>query len=467
MSTGTGWSYAEALAWLEAHVNLEAVVAGRPEPSLDRMRRLCALMGDPQAAFPVVHLTGTNGKGSTARMITALLAGRGLTVGTYTSPDLEGVNERIALTQGHIDAPAAGSGRAGPVPAPSMEPIADDDLAAVLEAVAALEGLLDSQLTRFEILTAAAFRWFADVAVDAAVVEVGLGGLYDATNVADGQVAVVTNVSLDHTDVLGPELAGIAAEKAGIVKPGSVLVLGETSDALAAVFRRAGAGRTVEIDRHFGVRADRAAVGGRLVSLRTSTGEYDDVYLPVHGAHQATNAALAVAAAEAFFGGPLPDDVVSEAFGGLRLPGRMEVMGRHPLVLLDGAHNVAGAKAAAATVAEEFAGDGGLIAVVGMLQGRDAAEMLVALGLETARLIVACPAPSPRSQPAAAIAAAARSLGVAAVEAASVPGAVEAALAEAGEDDRVLITGSLYVVGAARTVLRSRDGDVRSAPADL
>lgn len=489
MSPAVGWSYAEALEWLDGHVNLEAVVAGRPEPSLDRMRQLCGLMGDPQASYPVIHLTGTNGKGSTTRMITALLAARGLAVGTYTSPDLERVNERLAVTQGHIDAfeddeaqdddegedrepeheegpadirigePAidesAGNATVPAAPVLVPVPIADDELAAVLHAVAGLGPLLDSPLTRFEILTAAAYRWFADEAVDVAVVEVGLGGLYDATNVADGQVAVVTNVSLDHTDILGPRLEDIAAEKAGIVKPGSTLVLGETSDLLGRVFRAAGADHVWELGRHFGVSADRAAVGGRLVSLRTPTGEYDDVFLPVHGAHQSTNAALAVAAAEAFFEGPLPDDVVTEAFAGLRLPGRMEVMGRHPLVLLDGAHNVAGARACAATVAEEFGGDHGVIAVVGMLQGRDPAEMLDALGLASARLVVACPAPSPRARPAADVAAGARALGVDAVEAATVADAVDKALSAAGDDDRVLIAGSLYVVGAARTALRA------------
>lgn len=511
------WTYADALAWLDHHVNLEAVVAGRPEPSLDRMRRLCEVMGDPQSAFPVIHLTGTNGKGSTARMITALLAARGLTVGTYTSPDLERINERLAVTLGHIaafaepeadgnpfdqaddqpddepddeadggpdrdadadtddetdgetDDTAHRAGGAPPVPhangtagldrvPPTPEPIADDELAAVLEAVAGLEELLDSPATRFEILTAAAFRWFADEAVDVAVVEVGLGGLYDATNVVDGEVAVVTNVSLDHADILGPGLADIALEKAGIIKPGSTLILGETSEALAPVFREAGAARVWELGRHFGATADRAAVGGRLVSLRTPGGEYDDVYLPVHGAHQAANAALALTAAEAFFAAPLPEDVVTEGFAGLRLPGRMEVMGRRPLVLIDGAHNMAGARAAAATIAEDFGvtesgGERGIVAVVGMLQGRDPAEMLRALGLATASLVVACPASSPRSLPAADVAAAARSLGVEAVEAASVAEALDVALASAGEDDRVLVTGSLYVVGAARSVL--------------
>ncbi|HET7487644.1 MAG TPA: Mur ligase family protein [Acidimicrobiales bacterium] len=457
------WTLGEALAWLEDHVNLEAAVAGRMEPDLSRMRRLCALMGDPERAYPVVHVTGTNGKGSTTRMVTALLAASGLAVGMYTSPDLEGVNERLAVAHGHIDAlvedgeaDAADEDKEteprvlGPVPIPG------DDLATVLEAVAALEPLVDGRPTRFEVLTAAAFRWFADSAVDAAVVEVGLGGLYDATNVVDAQVAVVTNVSFDHEDVLGPTLEGIAAEKAGIVKPGSTLVLGVTDDTLAPVFLGAGAERAWQLGRHFGATADRVAVGGRLVSLRTPAAEYDDVYLPVHGAHQVANAAVAVAAAEAFFGGPLAPDVVAEAFAGLRLPGRMEVMGRRPLVLLDGAHNVAGARAAAATVAEEFPGDQGVVAVVGMLRGRDPAHMLSALGLDHARLVVACPAPSPRTVPAAEVAAAARALGVEAQEVSGVGEAVELALAAAGEDDRVLITGSLYVVGAARSVLRRR-----------
>ena len=456
-----GWTAGEAKVWLEDHINLEAIVAGRMEPTLERMRRLCALMGDPQAAYPVVHLTGTNGKGSTTRMVTALLAAQGLAVGTYTSPDLEGVNERLARTQGHIDAYDEGQGEVAAAedrPLPTPEPIGDDDLAAVFESIAGLEGLVEGRPTRFEVLTAAAFQWFADSAVDAAVVEVGLGGRYDATNVADGQVAVVTNVSLDHEDIIGPGLAQIAREKAGIVKPGCSLVLGDVGEDLAPVFREAGAERIWELGRHFGVIADRVAVGGRLVSLRTPAGEYEDLFLPVHGAHQAANAALAVAAAEAFFAAPLPDDVVAEAFAHLRLPGRMEVLARRPLVVLDGAHNVAGARAAGATLTEEFGGTDGFIAVVGMLQGREPEAMLAALGLDAARLVIATPAPSPRTLSAAEVAGAARALGVDALVVDSVGEAVDAALRVAGEDDRVLVTGSLYVVGAARTALRARLG---------
>src|SRR5918998_2260078 len=211
----------DALAYLAGHVNLEREVAAPAAARrLDRVRRLVELMGDPQHTYPVIHITGTNGKGSVARMVTALLVARGLRTGTYTSPHLERLNERMAH---------------------NGEPIPDADLAEVIGAVAELEPLLDSPPTHFEILTSAAFRWFADVAVDVAVVEVGLGGRWDATNVADGQVAVLTNVSLDHAETIGPALEDIATEKAGIVKPGSTFVLGETNPALLGIFREAGA----------------------------------------------------------------------------------------------------------------------------------------------------------------------------------------------------------------------------------
>lgn len=432
------WDLARALEWLEDHVNLEGRDAGQvASPTLDRARRLTELMGDPQDAYPVIHLTGTNGKGSTARMTTALLMAKGLTVGTYTSPDLERVNERLAW---------------------DGEPIADADLAEVLGAVAALEPLMEHRPWRFDILTAAAFRWFADVAVDAAVVEVGLGGAYDATNVATGRVAVVTNVSLDHAEVIGPGLTDIAREKSGIVKPGATLVLGETDEELAAIFRAARASQVLERNRDFGCRLNRPAHGGRLLDLYTPGGEYPEVFLPLHGAHQGDNAACALAAAEAFFGAPLDPTVVAEALASVRSPGRMEVVGRRPLCLLDGAHNPAGAKAAAATLAEEFGGVHGHVVVMGLLRGRDPTEMLGALDLARVTAVVACRPPSPRALAPAMVAAAARALGVPAEVVAAVPDAVHRGLALAGPDDLVLVTGSLYVVGQARTALLSPGG---------
>jgi dihydrofolate synthase/folylpolyglutamate synthase len=426
---------AGALAYLDEHVNLETDVSARAASKrLDRVGRLVELMADPQRAYPVVHLTGTNGKGSTARILTALLVAKGLSVGTYTSPHLESFNERIAW---------------------NGESISDAAFVEIIDVVASIERVMDDAPTVFEILTAAAFRWFADVAVDVGVIEVGLGGKWDATNVADGQVAVVTNVSLDHAETIGPTLADIATEKAGIIKPGSTLVLGETDPVLAEIFRAAGAAEVWERDRDFACEDNLPAHGGRLLDMRTPGASYHDVYLPLYGAHQGDNAAIAVAAAEAFFGMPLEQEVVEEAFAGVRVPGRLEVIGRQPLVVLDGAHNPAGAAAAADAIAGAFSGLTGKLMVIGLLQGKDPIEMLGALDARTARVVVACPAPSPRSLPPGEVAAAARALGLESETAGSVPEALARALAMASADDLVLITGSLYVVGAARAALTS------------
>lgn len=423
----------EALAWLEAHVNLEAIMRGRRDaPTLERIRELESAMGDPHRAYPVVHITGTNGKGSVARMVTTLLMARGLSVGTYTSPDLQRVNERLAW---------------------NGAPVSDEDLAALLTALADLEDLMDDAPHRFDLLTAAAFRWFADLAVDAAVVEVGLGGTWDATNVVEASVAVVTNIELDHQEILGPTRTEIATDKAGIVKPGSTLVLGETDPELLPIFARTPAALTWQRGRDFGWANGRLAHGGRVADLRTPGALYEEVFVPLHGAHQADNAAVALAAAEAFFAAPMPDDLVREAFAATTSPGRMEVVGRHPLLILDGAHNPAGARAAAATLREEFAGVQGRVLVVGLLQGRDPEEMLAALEAGGAKGVVATRAPSPRSLDPEDVAAAARALGVEATTVETPPEAVRRAVEMADPLDLVLVCGSLYVVGSARAAL--------------
>jgi dihydrofolate synthase/folylpolyglutamate synthase len=405
-------------------------------------------MGDPQTSYPVVHVTGTNGKGSTVRMTTALLLAKGLTVGTYTSPHLERLNERLAW---------------------DGEAIEDEAFGEVLLALRDLEPFVIAEggplcdafgeaPTWFELLTAAAYRWFADVAVDAAVVEVGLGGRYDATNVADAAVAVVTNVDLDHVDILGSTRAEIAAEKAGIIKAGSAVVLGEDDPSLVGIFEaeaeRVGAAAVWRRHEDFGCEVNRLAIGGRLLDLRTPGARYEDVFVPLHGAHQGDNAAAALAAAEAFFGEPLREEVVAEGLAATTVPGRMEVVARRPLVVLDGAHNPAGARAAGVTLAEDFALSNRVIVVMGCLRGRDPLEMLQGLGPERIDHLIACPAPSPRGLPVEAVAEAARSLGLAAEEAASVASALETARRLAAPTDLVLVTGSLYVVGAARAVLR-------------
>lgn len=436
----------DALAWLDRHINLEAN-AGRPTgASLDRMREIARILGDPQTAFPSIHLTGTNGKGSTARIATALLGASGLTVGTYTSPHLERINERMSR---------------------NLEPIPDDELAAAFTAVAAIEPLLDGPPSHFEILTAAAFHWFADVAVDAAVLEVGLLGRWDCTNIVDAPVAVLTRVAADHTDRSEGWRRKIADEKVGIVKPGSTFVLGETDPDLRDIFEAAPAAETWLRDRDFGVATNRVAVGGRLLDLRTPGASYDDVFLPLHGAHQGDNAACALAAVEAFFGRPLDAEVVTEAFSQVTVPGRLEPVAHSPSVLLDAAHNPDGAEALTAALAESFTVVGSRYLVVGLLAQQDPEEMLAALDVTGFDLVVTCTPPSPRGRPAADVAALVATMGIA-VEAVPDPiQAVARAVSLADEEDLVVVAGSIYVIGQVRAAYTRQAAElVRRQQAD-
>ncbi len=422
---------ADALAYLDAHASYEKT--GRvTSPTTEPIARLCAAMGDPQLAHPVIHVTGTNGKGSTAQMITRLLMAQGLTVGTYTSPHLDRINERIRR---------------------NGEPIDDHEFAEQIAAVADLEIVTGVRPTYFEAVTAAGFRWFADVAVDVAVVEVGMLGRWDATNVVDAQVAVVTNIALDHTEFAGPTLADIAAEKAGIIKPGSAAVIGETDPALVEIFRaERGAAQLVRgVD--FDVVDNSLAVGGRALDLRTPTTIYNDVFLPLHGAHQGDNAAVALAAVETFFAAPLAEDVVHEGFANVEMPGRFEVVGVQPLTIVDSAHNPHGADVCASVFFGDFDPEGRRILVVGTL--RDPADMVAALRADEFDVVHACTAPSPRGVPGTTVAQAARQLGCDEVYVHdTVDAACAAAVRSADADDAILATGSIYVAGAARRAFR-------------
>jgi dihydrofolate synthase/folylpolyglutamate synthase len=421
---------AAALAYLDDHASYDRT--GRiTSPSTDNIRALCAAMGDPQHAAPVIHVTGTNGKGSTVQMITQLLVASGLTVGTYTSPHLERINERISR---------------------NGEPIPDDELAEQIAAIAELEGLVGVRPSYFEIVTAAAFRWFADVAVDAMVVEVGLLGRWDATNVVDADVAVITNIGLDHMEFAGPTVADIASEKAGIIKPRSAVVVGETDPDLVEIFRAEGGASLLVRDERFGVLSNAVAVGGRLLDLQTPTTIYPDVYVPLHGSHQGDNAAAALAAVETFFAAPLDEEVVAIGFGSVVVPGRFEVVGRQPLAIVDGAHNPAGADACAEVFFGDFHPEGRRLLVVGTL--REPSEMLAALRADEFDRVLACTAPSPRGVPAVDVGRAARELGCDDVTVFdTVEDACRAAVSGADGDDAILVAGSLYVVGAARPVL--------------
>ncbi len=426
--------FPDALRWLDDRTNLEAMVSPirLAPPNLDRMRELLGLLGDPQTGFPVLHLTGTNGKTSTARILTRLLEVAGLTVGTYTSPHLESITERISR---------------------NGESISDEEFADAIAGVAGVAGMMSERPSYFEVLTAAAYRWFGDVAVHAAVVEVGLLGMWDATNVADGQVAILTNVGADHLDYAG-SVENIAREKVGIVKPGSIFLLGETSEELAPLFADTEAEEVWRREEDFAVVENELAVGGRLITLRTPTSMYEDLFLRLHGAYQAENASIALAACEAFIGGPLDADLVMEAFDTVRSPGRLEVMGRQPLCLLDGAHNQAGAQVLASAVEEEFGEVQHWTLVIGLLSPHDPDEFLAALDLSDIVRVVACAPRSPRAVSAADVAAAAARRGLHAEIGDGVAEAVGRALAGCAAEDGVLVTGSLYVVGEARTALR-------------
>ncbi len=419
-----------ALAYLDDHASYDKT--GRIEsPSLEVIAALCSALGDPQHAAPVIHVTGTNGKGSTVQMISRLLAAQGLTVGTYTSPHLERVNERIKR---------------------NGEPISDDDFAEQIAAIVELEPLVGLRPSYFEAMTAAAFRWFADVAVDVMVIEVGILGRWDATNVVNAQVAVITNIGMDHNEFAGPSLADIAREKAGIIKPASAVVIGETRPELVSIFRDAGGASALVRDEDFGIDNNLVAVGGRMVDLRTPTTIYPNVFVPVNGVHQGDNAAAALTAAETFFAAPLPADVVEEGFAKVVLPGRFEVLGHQPLVIIDGAHNPPGADVCAGVFFDDFNPEGRRLLVVGTL--RQPGEMLAALRADEFDAVFACTAPSPRGVPAVDIAEAARQLGCDDVRAFdTVEAACERATRDAGDDDAILIAGSLYTAGAARAVL--------------
>jgi dihydrofolate synthase/folylpolyglutamate synthase len=420
-----------ALAYLDEHASYERT--GRiTSPSIEPISRLCSAMGDPHLAMPVIHVTGTNGKGSTVQMITRLLMARGLSVGTYTSPHLERINERLKR---------------------NGEPISDDDFAEQIAGIADLELITGVRPTYFEAVTAAAFRWFADIAVDVAVVEVGMLGRWDATNIVDAQVAVITNIGLDHTEFAGPALADIAREKAGIIKPGSAVVVGETDPDLIDIFQAEGGASYLVRGEAFDVVDNSLAIGGRAVDLRTPTTIYPDVFVPLHGAHQGDNAAVALTAVEAFFAAPLEPDLVHEGFANVEMPGRFEVLGVQPLAIIDGAHNPPGADVCATVFFDDFHPEGRRILIVGTL--RQPGEMLGALRADEFDVVHACTAPSTRGRPAAEVAAAARQIGCDEVYVHdTVEAACAAAMRSADADDAVLAAGSIYVAGAARSALR-------------
>ncbi|MBS2961692.1 bifunctional folylpolyglutamate synthase/dihydrofolate synthase [Actinocrinis puniceicyclus] len=425
----------------------------RLEPSRDRIEDLMDLLGSPQRSYPSIHITGTNGKTSTARMIDALLRALNLRTGRTTSPHLEQMRERICL---------------------DGEPISRERFVEVYRDVQPFAELVDKRrphpLSFFEMITGMAYAAFADAPVDAAVVEVGLGGSWDSTNVIDAQVAVITPISLDHTHLLGDTVEDIAWEKSGIIKRDALAVLAQQPVEAAQVLLRQAAevGATVAREGiEFGVMDRQLAVGGQRLVIRGLSHEYDEVHLPLYGAHQAHNAACAIAAVEAFLGAgaggaTLEPDLVREAMAVVRSPGRLEVVRRSPTVLIDAAHNPGGALATAEAIAEEFAFDH-LVGVIAAMQDKDVRGLLEAFEPVLAEVVITRNS-TQRAMPVRELAEiAGQVFGAERVTAVDrLDDAIERAiaLAEGGVPDAslggsgVLITGSVVTAGEAGRLLR-------------
>lgn len=392
-------------------------------------------MGDPQASYPVVHVAGTNGKTSTARLASAIVAAHGLEVGTFTSPPLRHPEEHFAV---------------------DGEQMTDAELGPALADVAPFVELVAGDATEFEVLTAVAFSWFVERAVDVAVVEAGLGGTDDATNVVQAEVAVLTNVALDHVDALGGSLGSIAAAKAGIVHPGATVVSGplpaEAEGPVAA--RVAATGATWRrINQDVRLDAVTQAVGGWLVDLDGIYEHYDEVFLPLHGRHQVGNLVLAAAAAEELLGRALDPKALRRGVRQVRVPGRLEVVGRDPVVILDVAHNPDGFAALRRALAEEFLPTEWVV-VFGARGERDPEAMLAPLAGAVAHVVVTR-ADDPLAIDPAALRAASEAVlpGVTVELAADVAGAMRLARGVAPTEGGILVAGSHAVVGEARAGL--------------
>jgi dihydrofolate synthase/folylpolyglutamate synthase len=428
------------LTWLESHVDYELVAPNRREiPTLQPIVDTLAMLAEPQHDYPTIHVTGTNGKGTTTTLTAALLVATGLRVGTFTSPDLHAVNERIAV---------------------NSEPIDDEEFIALLQRLADVESVSGIALTRFELLTVAAFLHFSDEGVDVAVVEVGMGGTWDSTNVINGDVTVLTNVDLDHTAVLGTTIAEIASDKVGIFRADAIAIVATTNAIVVEIAQRRADELGAELwllGDSFTLEQNELALGGRAITLRTPFTRYEEILVSLHGIHQGVNAATAIVAAEAFLGRALGEEAVTLTLANARMPGRMELISRQPMIVVDGAHNPAGVKALVATLDGAFHVAGERRCVLGMLSGRnidDMVEPLVALGFTEFH----CCAPhSPRAVPASDVANAVRRHGGVAYEHPSATSALAHARERSTDEDLIVVSGSLYLVAEVRgEVMRVR-----------
>ena len=432
--------------WLENRPNLEKenpdqLSRRATRPSLDRITTLCKYLGDPQATLDAIHVTGTNGKTSTTRIIDSLMFTKGFSTGLITSPHLTQVNERICL---------------------NTEPMNDFDLENALNLIQKLENevedIFKDHPSYFEIMVAAGFYEMSSAGTEVGVIEVGMGGLFDATNICNSKVSVITNVALDHMAYLGDNIKDIAKEKSGIIKPNSTVVIGDTDEEVVSFLRSIASDKGCKawvLGEDFQLLKNDQAVGGRLLSLQTPYGYYEDVFLPLLGAHQGVNALCALVAAESFVDDSFGDEIIREAFDGATSPGRMEIVSRGPMIMLDGAHNVAGAQILAQALEEEFLAPRRIF-VIGLTKEKDAGDMINALGIEDEDIVIACSADSDKAMEAEKIVEVGKNMGIENISMRSTPAdAIDFAQSIAFDDDHIIVTGSLYVVGEVRSQILS------------
>lgn len=426
-------NYEQAVAYVDRHIELGV------KPGLERMRDLLDLMGRPHDGYPLIHVAGTNGKTSTARLATLILVAHGLTTGTHTSPHLQHIEERLEV-----------NGRTS----------TSEEFALAVSDVAAFADLREDAgeeaNTYFELTAAAAFAFFADQAVNAAVVEVGLGGRLDATNVIDADVCVVTSIGVDHVEFLGEDVRSIAAEKLAIAGPQSILVTGplpeEAMDEATKVARQLGIQhRKYDVD--YGIESYERGVGGWLVSIKGAEATYRDIFLPLHGRFQLTNLAIAVAAAEALVGRKLDREALVDAAAVATAPGRMEPLASSPFVMVDGAHNADGIATLVDSLQEEYPTTKWHV-LLGVM-GEKNVDLMIQNLAPIAAGVITTSVDSKRAMPSVELAAKAAQIlkGVPVVSSESVEFGLDMARAEAGSDGAVLVTGSLYMVGDVRDLL--------------
>ncbi len=421
-------NFREALQYLDRFINREATAGRIHGLSLAAMSQLVECMGEPHKDLRAIHVTGTNGKGSVVSMTESLLSSKGLRVGSYMSPHVDTIRERFTL---------AGS------------QITEEVFSEIIFDVSRYVENYELEPSYFELLTAAAILLFSNEGVDAAVVEVGILGRFDATNVLDGEIAVITNIGKDHTDGSEGWRRSIAAEKAGIIVEGKPLLLGNAEEDVVDLFVSEKPEPIFQYGKDFLVEDALPAVGGQVVNVKGIFGQYEEIFLPLYGKRQAQNAALSLATAEVFLEGPLPEEVVESAFGELLIPGRLEILSRRPVILVDGAHNKDSASHLAETINDVFP-ESRRILILGILEPHSPEEIFTELKGISPELVIVCAAPSPRAIDPNELEEVAMRLGLDVERAENPYEATLKALRIGDEEDLIVAAGSFYNISEVR-----------------